>query len=521
MGASQSFFRLPFRSPPKHERDEFDLAIIGAGPTGLLAAVLARQLNLDTIVLDAKDAPLSVGGADAITARTQQYLESASTTYADGEFTSRQPTWWNNIPHTFYNTLLMIGQPFIERHLASYLDIPVHYSEPVISLSHDQGPHQTAIIRTANRTIKAKYCLAADGAKSFVRNELGIGWEGTKPNMVWAVLDCWIESTFLLAKEIITLQIDGQSRMAWIPRERGMQRFYILLDGEITLEKAQAEVRRHMAPHPVEFTHIEWFSKFEIKERVASTFLYPTPAGPYILAGDSAHVHSVNGGQGMNTGLSDAFNLIWRIALLIKYPSLPLATQTALLKSYDTERRSSAKEVVDVAAKLVRSTTAEAKHYVELIQKNSGFITGMGVKYTGLESECVRESERSLFKAGERCPDLWLQEESGASSRLYQKLRYGRYLLLVIGNDACINKKFKGEFVTVIRLKPLQAKAIGVEKQSEKEDTHENAYRKDAFGSAYVKRDEEYLVLVRPDCYTEFVGGVDEVLQYFNERYPI
>ena len=141
----------------------------------------------------------------------------ASTTYADGEFTSRQSKWWNGIPHTFYNNLLMIGQPFIERHFASHIDVPVHYNEPALSFSHTTSP-LGVVVQTPKRTIRAKYCLAADGARSFMRNELDIGWEGTKPNMVWAVLDCWIDTTFPVTREIVTLQVDGESRMAWIPR---------------------------------------------------------------------------------------------------------------------------------------------------------------------------------------------------------------------------------------------------------------------------------------------------------------
>ncbi|KAF2640981.1 FAD/NAD(P)-binding domain-containing protein [Massarina eburnea CBS 473.64] len=539
--------------------EEVDLVIIGAGPTGLLAALLARQLGLKISILDAKSGPLEVGGADALTARTQQYLEVASnhiyndsallgkeekrnngllaeflnrgvrcntsTTYADGEFTSRQSQWWTSLPHTFYNSLLMIGQPFIERHLASYIDSTIYYSEPALSFSHSSGENGQPVevtVKTATRTVKAKFCLAADGAKSFVRSELGIGWEGTKPNMVWAVLDCWIETTFPLAKEIVTLQVDGESRMAWIPRERGMQRFYILLDGEITQDKAEAEIRRHMAPHAVEFTHVEWFSKFEIKERIASTFLHPTPLGPYIFAGDSAHVHSVNGGQGMNTGLSDAFNLIWRLSFILKYPSLPSSSRTALLESYDTERRATAKEVIDVAAKLVRSTTAEAKYYVELIEKNSGFITGMGVKYSGLRSECVVESEQGVFRAGDRCPDLWLQRTGNneETCRLYQKLQYGKYVLLPVNESESERVEVKShEFIQVLRLQPLKAASIGVE-GVEDVVLGKKSYAGDAYGCSYIRGDERFAVLIRPDCHVEFVGKGEEVRTYLDKRIP-
>lgn len=316
-----------------------------------------------------------------------------------------------------------------------------------------------------------------------------------------------------------------------------MQRFYVLLDGDITQEKTEASVRRHMAPHRVEFTHVEWFSKFEstrlqpvpderrdanrptVKERVASSFLHPTPLGPFILAGDAAHVHSVNGGQGMNTGLSDAFNLIWRLYFLLRHPSLPASSSESILSSYDTERQQTAKGVIDVAAKLVRSTLADAKGYVDLIEKNAGFITGMGVQYAQLASPLVRESERGVWKAGHRAPDLWLSGAGGEPVRLYQKLVYGRYLLVVVGATGRAVEVQSSAFITLLRLTGLKAREVGVQKRGEDVEEEEEVLP-EAFGCSWVKRGEQYAVLVRPDCYVEFVGDVDEVLEHTQARLP-
>lgn len=256
---------------------------------------------------------------------------------------------------------------------------------------------------------------------------------------------------------------------------------------------------------------------FTVKERVASTFLHPTPSGPFILASDAAHVHSVNGGQGMNTGLSDAFNLIWRIYFDLRCPSLPPSSAKSILSSYDVERRETAKGVIDVAAKPVRSTLADAKGYVELIEKNAGFITGMGVQYSGLSSPLVRESEHGIWKAGHRAPDLWLSDSKGDAVRLYQKLIYGRYLLIIVGAGTRAVEVQQPEFVTLLRLTSLKAKSIGLDKS---EDVVEEEVHPDAFGCSWVKRAEEYAVLVRPDCYVEFVGTVDEVLGYTEQRLP-
>lgn len=111
----------------------------------------------------------------------------------------------------------MIGQPYIERTFVSNLDIPVHYSEPALSFSYTTSP-QTVTVETHKRKVTGKYCIAADGARSIIRTELGISWEGTKPNMVWTVIDCWIDTTYPVSREIVALEADGQSRMAWIPR---------------------------------------------------------------------------------------------------------------------------------------------------------------------------------------------------------------------------------------------------------------------------------------------------------------
>lgn len=109
-----------------------------------------------------------------------------------------------------------------------------------------------------------------------------------------------------------------------------------------------------------------------VKERVASTFISKDGHGRILLAGDAAHVHAVNGGQGLNTGIADAFNLIWRVAFAVK----GLGGST-LLASYDEERRATATGVIDVAAKLVRMTVKTALEYVDIIEKNAAYITGM------------------------------------------------------------------------------------------------------------------------------------------------
>lgn len=157
----------------------------------------------------------------------------------------------------------MIGQPVVEKVLSERLSTPIGYGETVSAIAEDADG--VVVSTSKGRTIRSRYAVGADGARSTVRNALGISFTGTKPEMVWAVLDTFLDTTFPVCSEIITFQLNGQSRVSWIPRERGMARFYVLLDGEITQAKAEASIREHMAPHRVDFVKTEWFSTFDGK----------------------------------------------------------------------------------------------------------------------------------------------------------------------------------------------------------------------------------------------------------------
>lgn len=170
-----------------------------------------------------------------------------------------------SIEHCLHKNFLMIGQPVVESLVTEKLKalgVSVHYSEAVNDVSETDD--QVTVNTDKGRSIHAKYAVAADGARSTVRNALGISFKGTKPEMNWAVVDTFIETDFPVCPEIITFQLKEQSRVSWIPRERGMARFYVLLPGgEITLERSQESIKAHMAPHKVEFKKTEWFSTFD------------------------------------------------------------------------------------------------------------------------------------------------------------------------------------------------------------------------------------------------------------------
>ncbi|CAN8101412.1 unnamed protein product [Discula destructiva] len=491
--------------------EQVDLVVVGGGPTGLLSALLARRLGLSVSIIDAKSGPLDLGRADALNARTQQYLEvvgildellpqglkcNTSSTYSKGEWTSRQNKWWVGIEHCLHKNFLMIGQPVIEhiltRHLLEETATAVHYNENAVGISEsDVG---VVLTTDKGRTISAKYAVAADGARSTLRTFLGINFKGTKPEMLWAVVDTFIDTDFPECPEIVTFELDAQSRVSWIPRERGMARFYVLLPGgEVTLERAQESIKQHMAPHRVEFVKTEWFSTFDVKERIASTFVTKEGQGRILLAGDAAHVHSVNGGQGLNTGIADAFALSWRVAAAVKSPDLTSEGALKLIRSYDTERRAVAQNVIDVAAHLVRDTVHTAAEYVATIERNAGYITGMGVSYDAVGSELIAESTSGLWKAGKRCPEVFFQNGENEPTTLHSMVKYGKFLILSIGGKSQDDgSPHFSDNAVHLTLLPTGG--------------HSDDSEGPVFTSDIILPDEKFVVVVRPDMYIGYVG---------------
>ncbi|KAM0277091.1 hypothetical protein ACHAQH_006099 [Verticillium albo-atrum] len=504
-----------------------DLVVVGGGPSGLLTGYLCEQLGVKVCVLDAKPAHLAIGRADALNARTQQYLEvvgildellpegitcNTSSTFADGEFKSRQSHWWTSLKHTHRKNFLMLGQPLVEKALSIRMKSSVVYGEHVTSITESD---QDVVLETSGgRKVRSRYAVGADGARSTVRTALGINFTGTKPEMTWAVLDTFIDTDFPVCSEIVTFQLNQESRVAWIPRERDLARFYVLLDGEITEERAKESIRAHMAPHRVDFVWTEWFSTFEVKERIASTFVSKDGGGRVILAGDAAHVHSVNGGQGLNTGIADAFGLAWRLAYVLTNKTVSRTAAQDLIRSYDTERRLVAQGVIDVAATLVRETVRTAKSYVSAIERNAGYITGMGVSYDGIGSALVHDSSVGTWTAGHRCPDLYLMPTlDGEAKRLYSLLSYGKHLILQVGRPDTraggeSSKAISGGVARTFRVLPrTEAADISAGGSPDVE----------VFWANWVRPTDSYVVVVRPDMYVGFVGeGGQEWREYLS-----
>lgn len=413
---------------------ETDVVIVGAGPVGLMCAHLGQLCGLRTVVLDKSEGPLQVGRADALNARSLQLLEIAgvfedlyplgkpcntSSVWADGRFVSRQSAWWEALEGCLHKHFLILGQSNVERCLDVKLrraGSPVRRKSPVSDVQLLENACRTTL--ASGETIRSKFVIGSDGSRSFIRERFEVSFALTRPQITWAVIDGVIESDFLKVPEIIVFQADT-SDVAWIPREGSIDRFYVRMDTkDFTFEEAVAKINRAMRPHTLRFREIAWSSQFSVKESVADRFVIEDRI---FLAGDAAHIHSVNGGQGLNTGLGDAFNLMWKINMVLNHG--PPAT---LLRGYETERKAVAMSIVETAGELVRSTKhspdgTHAEDYVKIVRRRAGNVTGMGIRY----------GEAGL--RGTRLFDLAINK-GGHKSRLYSLLDYTRLTLLVFGD---------------------------------------------------------------------------------------
>lgn len=413
-----------------------DLVIIGAGPVGLLSAYLARLCGLSVFILDKSEGPLEVGRADALNARTLQLFEivglfdelyplgltcNTSSVWADGRFISRQSEWWESLEGCFHKHFLMLGQSYVEQLLdrkLTELDSGVKRQTEVKSLQISDAGCQ--VVTSDEQVITSKYVIGSDGSKSWVREYLQIPFSIVRPQIVWAVIDGVLNTDFPKVPEIIVFQ-NETSDVAWIPREGDIDRFYIRMDThDFTFEQALERIQIAIKPHHLSFDKVVWFSQFSVKESVAANYAV---SNRVFLAGDACHIHSVNGGQGLNTGLADSFNLIWKLNMVMNHGADP-----ALLDMYEAERRPVALSVIDSSGELVRATKysdggTHAKDYVKIVERRAGNITGMGIRY----------GDGGLV--GSRFWDFEISK-NGEATRAYSCLDYTKFTLFLFGETA-------------------------------------------------------------------------------------
>ena len=223
-----------------------------------------------------------------------------------------------------------------------------------VTLERLESPHQGQ-----TETVRARYVVGCDGARSIVRTSIGRELHGDSANHAWGVMDVLAVTDFpdIRCKSFIQSANDGSILI--IPREGGyLFRLYVELAkleiGErvasrnITVDELIAKARRIFHPYTLDVKEVPWWSVYEIGQRLTDKFddvpqeQVATRLPSVFIAGDACHTHSPKAGQGMNVSMQDAFNLGWKLAAVLRKRCPP-----SLLHTYSAERRAIAKELID------------------------------------------------------------------------------------------------------------------------------------------------------------------------------
>jgi phenol 2-monooxygenase len=373
----------PAVMPRLEEQDEVDVLIVGSGPAGLvLAAQLAQFKGITTRVVERRAGPLEFGQADGVACRTVEMLEAfgLSERLMAEAYWVNELTFWRPDPADATRIIrsgrapdtddelsefphLILNQARLLEHLLGAMRRSAHRLSPDYGVScvglevEAEGTHPVRVElgRGDERfTVHARYVVGCDGARSAVREAIGLELRGDVANHAWGVLDVLAVTDFPDIRLKATIQSTSGS-IVLIPREGGyMVRLYVDL-GEVT-DEDRARLRamssedvieaanRVLAPYTIEARQVPWFSIYEVAQRLTDTFddaSDPDGMPRVFIAGDACHTHSAKAGQGMNVSMQDAFNLGWKLAAVLQGHSDP-----SLLTTYSDERRPIAAELI-------------------------------------------------------------------------------------------------------------------------------------------------------------------------------
>ncbi|OGT45682.1 MAG: hypothetical protein A3E83_02900 [Gammaproteobacteria bacterium RIFCSPHIGHO2_12_FULL_41_20] len=431
--------------------------IVGAGPTGLTAAIGLQRYGIPFRIIDKQIKPVTTSNAIVIQSRTLEVWDDLgllSQALQNGnpirEFTvfannKKIATVNLNLLEGVYQFSLGLAQSQTEQMMHTYLHAQRIPIETEVELSELQEQKDSVLVTLRHKdgkteTVTTDWLLACDGGHSFVRDKLQLAFQGKELTQHFIVADVYC-STLIAQQDLeLFLSEDGPLILARYNKEN--MRIIAEVTGDAELHAAKvvtdAQIKRILAarcPIPLQIEKSLWTSGFWIHERLITQYSRER----IFFLGDAAHLHSPAGGQGMNTGIQDAYNLTWKLALVIQGYAARV-----LLDSYHEERHR-------VAKALLRNTTVTT-HMITLknkwLQKLRNFIMQLVMK-----SEKNRKKLTMLFSqlAVNYCYSTWVHDCCGHQpgpaagmrmidvvidgQRLFDKVRGREFCLLVFSGQ--------------------------------------------------------------------------------------
>ncbi|KAF7312058.1 Pentachlorophenol 4-monooxygenase [Mycena indigotica] len=463
-----------------------DVVIVGAGPIGCLIAYQLARFGCTPYLMEKDDKKTMpcYGRATTLWPRTieifdqldlfERLMQTGVVTrnalhFRNGEriqggfmFGSRM----DKLGDTFFKFALHLRQRLIEEHFTEALEengVKLHMLQRLqgFDIDETESSQYPVIVQVQNLDngqvfqVRCKYLIGADGGKSTVRSLAGIPFPGERTTHRWIRMDARVQTNMPNSRCLNSIDSPGHGQILWCPIDNGLTRIgYVFSQAllekyggveNVTQEIAVREAKEALRPFEVKFEEVEWFTIYGIGQAIAETFYLNERI---LLAGDACHTHSSGSAQGLNTGVQDAVNLSWKLALVLHGFG-----KESLLKTYDLERRPSVQQVINndkvistlISGKYPPRFQGRQEHPQDLLTEwytdvnVQLFTLGLGISYsTNILNSSQGEPSAATIRPGERGPDVFLTTIGTKDPvRLHQVLKNDARFSIVILAGKC------------------------------------------------------------------------------------